>query len=185
MNEFDFDSRPQIQADPISIAIALRAAQRSTIQEGQLTYGFQKKPIDQLPRPKIRPNIPEEKLFAINSKVIEFQQPNESVEDEFKIDDSDEVYTIGTKTEYQPQHFDKSCLSYSDIGFSESMSQYPKFKNVPISTTPNPYIAPTIDPIYNGRIITLPEEKRCANELDQFLTEYLAKHYERRDIISR
>lgn len=181
-----YNFRQRIPADPVSIAIALRAAQKSTINEDQLVYGFKKQPINQLPRAKIYPNIPEERLFQLNSKVIEFQLPNDSEEDEFKIDDGDEEFTVDTKkTQSQSHDFEKTCLSYSDIGYAETNGKYPKFEDIPISTTPNPYIAPTINPNCNGRIIDLPKEKYYDNDFDQFLAEYLEQHCEPKEAFSR
>lgn len=177
--------RPRILADPVSIAIALQAAQRSTIQEGQLTYGFKKRPIDQLPRRKVYPNVPEEKMFDLKSRVIEYKKPTDSEEDEFKIDESDEEYSYNTPSKSKSENLEKDCLyTYSDIGYSESTDKGAKFVNVPLSTTPGPYIEPITESDCDGRIINLPEEgsQSC---LDQLLAEYVARECGPKETLTR
>lgn len=177
-----FVFRPRIQADPVSLAIAWRAAQRSNIQEDQLNYGFKKRPIDQLPRARTYPNIPEEKLFDLNSRVIEFKPPTYPEEDEFRIDESDEE--MGSYTQRKTNDQDKECsgFAYSDIGYSELSGKDPRFINVPLSTTPNP-CAPITDNEYTGRIITLPDERN--NYMEQLIAEYLNQGCEPPSVISR
>lgn len=177
--------RPRIPADPVSIAIALRAAERSTIQEGQLTYGFKKRPIDQLPRRKVYPNIPEEKLFDHKSRVIELKKTIDSEEDEFKIDESDEEFPYKTPDKSRTDNLEKDCLySYSDLGFSESTDRGAKFVEIPISTTPGPYIEPIAESDCDGRIIDLPEggSQSC---LDQLLAEYIARECGPKETLTR
>lgn len=149
----------------MSIAIALRAAQRSTIKEGQLEFGFKQKPIDLPRRRKISPNIPEEMLFDINGKVIEFKKPNFSGETEFDLDDSDEELSINAR---QKPAVNPQCFYYSDIGYAESTSVDRKFKNVPISTEPSPTEAP-INPDCLGKIIDISTGNSYSEDL---LAEY-------------
>lgn len=145
----------------------MRAAQRSTIKEGQLTYGFQQKPIDQ-PRKKIMsPNIPEERLFDISAKVIEFKKPKYFEESEFDVDESDEELNVDSRQ--KPIASNSPCFYYSDIGYSESTGTDRKFVNVPISTTPSPTEAP-INPDCLGRIIDIPEDRNIY--LEQLQAEY-------------
>lgn len=169
----------------MSIAIAFRAAQRSTIQEDQLNYGFKKRPIDQLPKPKKYPNIPEEKLFDINSKVIEFRKPTYPEEDEFKIEESDEEMNTQSQSQSKTADQEEPCngFSYSDIGFSELTGGDRKFVNVPISTTPNPFNVPLIESERTGRIINLPEESKTY--LEQLLAEYMSQQCEPKDVMTR
>lgn len=172
---------PRIPADPVSISIAQRAAQRSYVPEGQLEYGFKKQPID-LVRKKVWRNIPEEKMYAINSKVIEFKKPNDSEEDEFKIDDSDEddSPTVRKNSEIPS---DMPCFAYSDIGYSPMDSYDRKFKNIPISTTPNPRDIPLVESECTGRIIDLPE-KTEQEYLREYLADYISRHCPR-EILTR
>ncbi|XP_055302267.1 uncharacterized protein LOC129568441 [Sitodiplosis mosellana] len=160
-------AKPKIEADPVSIAIALRAAQRSTIKEDQLAYGFRQRPIDQPRRKVITPNIPEERLFDVNAKVIEFKKPKYSEESEFDVDESDEE--LGIVSRKKPIVSNPKCFYYSDIGYSESTGTDRKFVNVPISTTPAPTEAP-INADCLGRIIDIPEERNIY--LEQLLAEY-------------
>lgn len=155
-------------ADPISIAIALRAAQRPNIQEGQLDYGFKEKPINE-PHKKInRINIPEENLFNLNARVIEFKKPKYSEESEFDIDESEEKHTDRSYGESK-QISNPKCFYYSDIGYLESNGDDKKFVNVPVSTTPSPIIR-TIDPNCMGRIIDIPDDN---SYLDHIQSEYM------------
>lgn len=144
----------------------MRASQRSTVQEDQIAYGFKVKPVDQ-PRVTVFRNIPEEKLFAINSKVIEFKKPNYSAESEFDIDESDEELASNKRAEIR--QLDGRSLTYSDIGYAESMANDRKFINVPISTTPNPnYIDPS-ESECTGRIIQLEHDDN--SYVEQLLSE--------------
>lgn len=153
--------RPKILADPISIALAMRASQRPTIQEGQLSYGFKEKPVNEIRATAFR-NVPEENLFALNSKVIEFKPPSK-VNSEFELDDSEEESE--TDTYVESKNMDSRCLSYSDIGYSETSGKDRKFINVPISTTPNPmYIDPSESEL-TGRIICIEDENTYESQL--------------------
>lgn len=153
----------------MSISIALRAAQRSTIKEGQLSYGFKKTPIDRLPGPKVWRNIPEEKLLTLTARAIELKKPKGWEEDEFKVDDSDEDTSIST----QSKPIDTSCVpSYSEIGYSESLSNYRKFVNVPISTTPNPCAIPLVESEYTGRIINVPPRNYEYEQIMELISEH-------------
>lgn len=161
--EFNIYS-PKIPADPVSIAIAVRAAQRTYVPEGQLEYGFKKKPIDSV-RAKVWRNIPEEKLYSINSKVIEFKKPHDTDgNDEFKLEDSEEDDSaIVQRDDKIPS--DTPCFAYSDIGYSAMESCDQKFRNIPISTTPNP-CEPLCESELTGRIINIPgkpEEERIGD----------------------
>lgn len=173
--------RPRIPADPVSIAIAVRASQRTYVPEGQLEYGFKKRPIDAVRR-KVFRNIPEEKLHSLHNKVIEFKKPNDSEEDEFRIDDSDEDDSPCARpnSEYQS---DTSCLAYSDIGYCPTKTCDRKFKNVPCST-PNPCrLPPLVESECTGRIIDIPEkteDERC----EEYLHEYISNHAPR-ELMSR
>lgn len=159
--------RPRIQADPISLAIAMRASQRSTVPEGQLAYGFKTKPVDQ-PRVTVFRNIPEEKLYDINSKVIEFKKPNYSAESEFDIDESDEDFGLVNKR-IENKQFDTHCLSYSDIGYSDAIANDRKFVNVPISTTPDPNYVDPNESECTGRVIRIDNEEN--SYIDQLISE--------------
>lgn len=65
-----------LEADPVSISLAYRSAARPQIDEGNISYGFKKIPVDQ-PTVKIVKNIPEEKLWAIDRSVIELKHQME------------------------------------------------------------------------------------------------------------
>lgn len=165
LNSNSMNFRPSIPADPISIAIAMRAAQRSNVPEGILDYGFKQRPINEPARKIISPNIDEEKLFNMNAKVIEFKKPKYSEEDE--LDESDEEfgsYRVNKKVSPNPR-----CFYYSDIGYSESMAKDRKFMNVPISTTPSPASA-TINPEYMGKIIDIQNDEN--SYVEQMMAEY-------------
>lgn len=162
-------SRPKIEADPVSIGIAIQAAQRSLIKykEGQLAYGFKQRPIDQPRRKIIGHNIPEERLFDINAKVIELKRPKYSEESEFDVDESDEELSVSSRA--RPMTANPKCSYYSDIGYSESTGTDKKFVNVPVSTTHNP-IKSSINPDCLGQIIDVPDERNIY--LEQLLAEY-------------
>lgn len=149
----------------MSLEIARRAAQHSSIKEGQLEYGFKQIPIDQPRKKIIGPNIPEERLFDMNAKVIEFKKPKYNGFDD-NDDESDEELAIVSRRNpaSNPQ-----CAYYSDIGYSELSGTDKKFINVPISTTPGPIEAP-INEDCLGRIIDVPEERNIY--LEQLLAEY-------------
>lgn len=153
----------------MSIAIAIQAGQRSSIKvkESQLAYGFKQRPIDQPRRKVINHNIPEERLFDINAKVIEFKRPKYSEESEFDVDESDEELSVSSRT--KPMTANPQCFFYSDIGYSESMGTDKKFVNVPVSTTPNP-IEASINPDCLGRIIDVADDRNIY--LEQLLAEY-------------
>lgn len=154
----------------MSIAIAKQAAQRSSnkIKESQLAYGFKQKPIDQPRRKFIGHNIPEERLFDINAKVIEFKRPKYSEESEFDVDESDEE-ELSVSSRKKPMTTNSQFFYYSDIGYSESMGTDKKFVNVPVSTTPNP-IKATINPDCLGKIIDVVDDRNI--HLEQLLAEY-------------
>lgn len=157
----------------MSIAIALRAAQRTYVPEGQLEYGFKKNPID-LVRKKVWRNIPEEKLYSINSKVIEFKKPHDSEDDEFKLEQSDEDDSAFVQQNSKIPS-DTPCFGYSDIGYSAMESCDQKFRNVPISTTPNPCNIPLVESELTGRIIDIPE-KTEEDHLREYFAEYMRQH---------
>lgn len=164
----------------MSIAIAARAAQRTYVPEGQLEYGFKTTPID-LVRRKVWRNIPEEKLYSIDSKVIELKTPNDSEDDEFKIEENDEDESIVRHHTKVPSdiHF-----AYSDIGYSETKSYDRKFKNIPISTTQNPCDIPLGESELTGRIISIPD--KTENEyIQEYLTEYISQCCSPRELLSR
>lgn len=168
---------PKIPADPVSISIAVRAAQRTYVPEGQLAYGFKKRPID-LVRPKVWRNIPEEKLYSLNSKVIEFKKPCACEEDEFKVDESEEEEdydsTFGQRDDSRTPS-DSPCFAYSDIGYSPMESCDQKFRNIPISTTPSPCEVPLCESKLTGRIIQLPEPTE-EEQLRDYLNEHIRKY---------
>lgn len=166
---------PRIPADPVSISIAVRAAQRTYVPEGQLEYGFKKRPID-LVRTKVWRNIPEEKLYSMNSKVIEFKKPNGCEEDEFKVDESGEE-DDSTFAQHDDSKIpsDSPCFAYSDIGYSPMESCDQKFRNIPISTTPNPCDVPLCESELTGRIIQIPEPTE-EEHLAEYLTEHIRKY---------
>lgn len=159
----------------MSIAIAVRAAQRTYVPEGQLEYGFKKNPID-LVRGKVWRHIPEEKLYSIDSKVFEFKKPNDSEEDEFKLEESDEDENDSSFVRQNSKiQSDAPCFAYSDIGYSAMDSCDQKFKNIPISTTPNPCDIPLTESELTGRIINIPD-KTEEEHLREYLTEYLTQY---------
>lgn len=148
----------------------MRASQRSTVPEGQIAYGFKGKPIDQ-PRVAVFRNVPEENLYALNSKVIEFKKPNYSAESEFDIDDSDEdQQAIAISHRAESRKFNSKCASYSDIGYLEAMPNDRKFVNVPISTTPDPRQLDVIDPECFGQIIRIEDDEN--SQIRQILSEH-------------
>lgn len=154
----------------MSIAIAVRAAQRTYVPEGQLEYGFKKKPID-LVRRKVWKDIPEEKLYSINSKVIEFKKPIDTEDDEFKLEESDEEDDLTYDQRDSQIPSDTPCFAYSDIGYSAMQPCDRKFRNIPISTTPNPCNVPLCESELTGRIIHLPEKTE-----EEKLHEYIIEH---------
>lgn len=139
--------------------------------EGQLEYGFRKKPID-LVRRKVWRNIPEEKLYSINSKVIEFKKPSNCDEDEFKLEEeSDEEDDAAFAPRDDKPAADAPCFAYSDIGYSAMESCDHKFRNIPISTTPNPCDTPLRESELTGRIISIPEKTE-----EEQIRDYIAEH---------
>lgn len=62
-----------MEADPVSISLAYRSANRSPVDEDKISYGFKKIPADQ-PRVKIVKNVPEEKLWALDGSIIELKK---------------------------------------------------------------------------------------------------------------
>lgn len=168
----------------MSIAIAVRASQRTHVPEGHLDYGFKKKPLDGVRR-KIFPNIPEEKLHSLNSKVIEFNPcADDSDEDEFRIDDSNEEDDSPCKEKKGELKSNSPCLAYSDIGYSAKQSCNRRFKNVPCSTTPHPCPPPPLEESEcTGRIVSLPE-KTEDERLAEYLCEYVA-HQTPRELMTR
>lgn len=107
---------------------------RSNVKEGQLAYGFQQQPIEQR-RVKIIPNIPEEKLYDIKSKVIEFRKPNyaeesssEEISDEQPDDEDDEIDEKDRSDENvfvrrKPKKCRKNQSSYGHLGYHEVRSK--------------------------------------------------------------
>lgn len=169
-------SRPKIPADPISILIAMKAQQ--TLKEGQMDYGFKKKPIE-LPRVKIvAPNVAEEKLYDLNGKVIEFKRPSfHSEESEYDDDDvdqlcgSDEDESHERRKETHPQRY-----YYSDLGYRELSENDNKFVNIPISTTPGPPIIPP-HPYYMGKIVNFTPQQLYLQQLwDAYERSYQQHH---------
>lgn len=145
-------------ADPVSIDIAYRAALRSTVPEGSLAYGFKERPIN-LPKIKIVSNVPEEKLFSVNPRVIEFKKPK--FYDEGEIDDDDEFDDDNNDSCecVNRRKFDKTCpmgYTYGEIGYKHAKGKDPKFIDVPISTTPRPNCH-QMDPNSFGAVVPLDE----------------------------
>lgn len=105
-----------------------------------MAYGFKERPIDQSNFRKSVPNIPEERLFSVNSQVIEFKKPAYSEEDDedSEFDDDDENESAERYNRRKPEPAVPYGYSYSDIGFKTSRSKDPRFVNVPVSTTPRP-----------------------------------------------
>lgn len=75
-------------ADPVSISLAYRSANRAPVEEDKISYGFKKVPADQ-PRVKIIKNVPEEKLWALDGSIIELKKPKSKCMDDDDEDDDD------------------------------------------------------------------------------------------------
>lgn len=134
---FFFCSKEPVLADPISISLAMKAAHRSNVPEGQLAYGFKKRPIEPRKICKLRPNIPEEKLFDMGAKIIEYRKPKASEEEsEFDLENEDDDEF--EKSCDRKRHFPKPLhsLTYSELGYDETSGRDPKFVNVPIKKPP-------------------------------------------------
>lgn len=129
---------------------------RSNVPEGQLSYGFKKRPIDQ-PTIKIIPNIPEEKLYDVRSKVIEFKKPKCSEESEFENSDEDEEEEPCNRKRYNLKRV--HGFSYSDLGYHESNAQDVQFVDVPISTTARPEVPR--DESHYGAVVDVVEDAGC------------------------
>lgn len=87
-----FVSRPKtLPADPVSISIAYRSANRAKVDEDEISYGFKKAPVD-MPRVKIVKNVPEEKLWEVDHRsIIELKKEKAkcSLTDDEDIDEMD------------------------------------------------------------------------------------------------
>lgn len=135
---FNFSQKP-IPVDPISLALAYQQTLRSNVKEDLLAYGFQKQPIEQR-RVKIISNIPEEKLFDIKSKAIEFRKPHRSASEEFspegisdeqENDEDEEIDDLNKSDENifvrrKPKKCQKNP-SYGHLGYDEVRSTGGKF----------------------------------------------------------
>lgn len=97
-----------MEADPVSISLAYRSANRAQVDEDEISYGFKKIPVDQ-PRRKIVKNIPEEKLWAIDRSVIELKKPNIKSMDT-DAEDYDEDDDARTRSRLNP--------GYADLGYA-------------------------------------------------------------------
>lgn len=97
-----------MEADPVSISLAYRSANRDQVDEGKISYGFKEIPVNQ-PHRKIVKNIPEEKLWAIDRSVIELKKPKiKSVDTD--AEDYDEDDDAGTRGRLNP--------GYADLGYA-------------------------------------------------------------------
>lgn len=97
-------------------------ANQFSVPESKLSYGFNKIPIDGLPK-VTKSDIPEEKLWKLDTgKVIEFKkieyQPEEEefVEEEVEIDVSNDA----------PEAF----ISYADLGYGPISVKNPRFRTL-------------------------------------------------------
>ncbi|XP_031638305.1 uncharacterized protein LOC116350602 [Contarinia nasturtii] len=158
--------------------IAMKAAQQ-TLKEGQLEYGFKKRPIEVPRRRVIPPNVPEERLYDMNAKVIEFKKPSFSAESEFDDEpefESDEDDPMVNEHEKEHRAPNPNHFYYSDIGFSELNRNDQKFKNIPISTTPGPQPLPP-NPYYMGHVANLSPEQIYLQQLwDAYERSYKYQH---------
>lgn len=96
----------RVEADPVSISLAYRSANRAPVDEGNIAYGFKGVPVDQ-PRRKIVKHVPEEKLYAIDGSIIELKKnARETCED----DDNEEDDEIDTRGHLSP--------GYAELGYA-------------------------------------------------------------------
>lgn len=110
-------------ADPVSVGLAysINAAKQFSVPEAKLSFGFNKLPLNGLPK-VLRSNIPEEKLFTvIKGPIIELKRTYAPpVEEEFE-EPEDEVVD---------QELPAPYLSYPELGYGPAAIKNPKFKNV-------------------------------------------------------
>lgn len=164
--------RTSPQADPVSIALALSSERQTHEGEGRIAYGFKRRPIEQRTI-KTHPNIPEENLFNLHGKVIEFKKPKQSEECGCDCEEDGSDEDSQTVDQQETNTVNKQCYSYSDIGYAESTGNERKFVNVPISTTPKPRVAPVLN---GGQIITLDDP--CDHVLSEYRVYYNCGHQE-------
>lgn len=106
-------------ADPVSVALAYRAALRAHVPEDKLAYGFRKKPLDQ-PDVKEVKVIPEEILWHSDKPILELkphnllhnQKPEETEEEEEEEEELDIAQSGAVAGVDLP-----GLMPYGDIGY--------------------------------------------------------------------
>lgn len=116
------DSGPA--ADPVSIGLAfsVNMAKEFSVPESKLSYGFNKIPIDGLPK-ITKSDIPEEKLWKIDTgKVIEFKKTNYQPQEEEFEEEEEEVVNSNDAPE--------AYISYGDLGYGPISVKNPRFRTL-------------------------------------------------------
>lgn len=93
------------------------------MSEEQLQYGFRKKPKDS-PNSRPIPNVPEEKLFAVDRTIVELNAPKHHHRHEEEDHEDEEEHE-----EEEEEHSDAfpGHLHYSDIGYLPAKNSDGKF----------------------------------------------------------
>lgn len=115
-------------ADPLSVALAYRAAIRAHVPEAALSYGPRKNPIDQ-PTVKVVKTIPEELIFHSDKPILELkphaslhsepieEEVEEEVEEEEDESPKEEVAAVDLP----------GLLAYHEIGYMPEVPKEAKF----------------------------------------------------------
>lgn len=106
--------------DAISLGLAYKAAQQASavVPEERLQYGFRTRPKN-AQKSKVVPDIPEEKLQAVDKAVVELQLRKKNDEFEEELDEEEEEEIIEEAT--------PNRLAYSDIGYLPAKQKEPRF----------------------------------------------------------
>lgn len=104
----------------MSINLAIRASLQKNVPEDKLAYGFNRMPIEQLPRKIIASDLPEERLWSGNGPVIELRRPKSRRPQSGECDDEDETEDTTTKSL-------DSVLSYGELGYGFTRRNDPVF----------------------------------------------------------
>lgn len=112
------DSGPA--ADPVSIGLAYSTAKQFSVPESKLSYGFDKQPLDDLPK-VTHSKIPEEKLWKLNGgKIMELKPSSDNSEDdEFEVDG---------ELDNGPDSR-SAFISYGDLGYAPAAVKNPRFRS--------------------------------------------------------
>lgn len=110
--------------DAISLSLAYKAAQQAStyVPEERLQYGFRTRPKN-AEKTKIVPDIPEEKLQAVDKAVVELQltKLRNNFEEEEELEEELE------EEEVVVEDFRANRLGYSDIGYLPAKHKEPRF----------------------------------------------------------